>query len=152
MMTDTTLQNWLIEFGFTNPDLNALGKCGLSPLMRAARLGDKDRVHELIQHGVRLNTRNGDGNNALWFACVGEHLEMIRFLINHGIDMNNQNDNGASCLMYASSTGKDRVVATLLECGADIHLKSLDDFTALDVAASFTSLQLLRNAARTVTA
>ncbi len=143
-MSDTTLQSWLDKHGFTSDDLNALGPSGLNPLMRAARLGDADRINELLQHGARLEARNADGNNALWFACVGEHHDIIALLVKHGIDIDNQNDNGATCLMYASSTGKDAVVKTLLANGANATLKSLDDFTALDVAATIGCLQLLR--------
>lgn len=143
-MNDTTLRPWLAEHGFTSDDLNALGPSGLNPLMRAARLGDAKRVNELLQHGARLEARNADGNNALWFACVGEHHDMIALLVKHGIAIDNQNVNGATCLMYASSTGKDAVVQTLLANGANAALKSLDDFTALDVAATIGCLQLLR--------
>jgi ankyrin repeat protein len=141
-----TLQHWLTEHGFTGNDLNALGACGLTPLMRAARQGDADRVDALLSRGAQLETRNGDGNNALWFACVGEHLDMIELLAGRGIDTDNQNDNGATCLMYASSTGKVAVAKVLLACGADTAIKSLDDFTALDVAASIECLHLLRSA------
>ena len=48
--------------------------------------------------------------------------------------------------MYAASSGKDAVVAKLLEAGADISLKNFDDFTALDMASSLGCLQLLRQA------
>jgi thiosulfate/3-mercaptopyruvate sulfurtransferase len=144
-MSDTTLRSWLAEHGFTSDDLNALGPSGLNPLMRAARLGDANLVDGLLQRGARLETRNTDGNNALWFACVGEHHDMIALLVKHGIDIDNQNDNGATCLMYASSTGKDAVVKTLLAHGANAELQSLDDFTALDVAATIGCLRLLRN-------
>lgn len=161
-MNDATLQTWLTEHefadrteasaarqgrrdcGLTRHDLDTPGPSGLNPLMRAARLGDASVVDALLQHGARLETRNSDGNNALWFACVGEHHDMIAKLVQHGIDIDNQNDNGATCLMYASSTGKDAVVQTLLAHGADPALKSLDDFTALDVAATLGCLQLLR--------
>jgi thiosulfate/3-mercaptopyruvate sulfurtransferase len=145
-MNDTTLQHWLAEHGFTSDDINALGACGLTPLMRAARQGDAERVSALLQCGARLETRNADGNNALWFACVGEHLDMIGLLVSLGINMDNQNDNGATCLMYASSTGKEAVVKALLAAGARPELKSLDDFTALDVAATVGCLRLLRRA------
>jgi thiosulfate/3-mercaptopyruvate sulfurtransferase len=146
-MNDTPLQHWLTQHGFASDDINALGACGLTPLMRAARLGDAARVLALLARGAQLETRNADGNNALWFACVGEHLDMIALLAKRGIDLDNQNDNGATCLMYASSTGKDAVVRALLAAGADPRLKSLDDFTALDVAATLDCLRLLRRLA-----
>jgi ankyrin repeat protein len=143
-MNNTTLPLWLAQHGFSGKDLNAVGASGLTPLMRAARLGDLDKIDALLRLGVDLAARNGDGNNALWFACVGEHFDAIALLLERGIDIDNQNDNGATCLMYAASTGKDAVVQTLLAAGANDKLKSLDDFTALDVAATLDCLQLLR--------
>jgi ankyrin repeat protein len=144
-MNTTTLQHWLLEHKFSPNDINAVGESGLTPLMRAARQGNPDRTNTLLRQGARLDIRNGDGNNALWFACVGEHLEMIDLLVKAGIDIDNQNDNGATCLMYASSTGKEAVLQALLASGADTTRKSLDDFTALDVAATIGCLQLLRH-------
>lgn len=143
-MTIDTLQHWLQQHGFSRDDINAVGPSGLTPLMRAARQGEADRVRELLQKGARLETRNADGNNALWFACVGEHLDMIDVLVKRGIDIDNQNDNGATCLMYASSTGKETVLKALLVNGANTALSSLDDFTALDVAATIGCLRMLR--------
>ncbi len=144
-MNEPRLHTWLQEHHFSVDDINALGESGLTPLMRAARQGDADMIHTLLRNGAQLAARNADGNNALWFACVGEHLDIIALLVTAGIDINNQNDNGATALMYASSTGKESVLKTLLNTGADTTLKSLDDYTALDVAATIGCLQLLRN-------
>ena len=58
--------------------------------------------------------------------------------------MDHQNDNGATCLMYAASTGKHAVVEKLLHAGANPQLKTLDDFSALDMAATIECLRLLR--------
>ena len=145
-MNNVTLPLWLAQHGFADKDLNAVGATGLTPLMRAARQGDLDKINALLQLGVDIAVRNNDGNNALWFACVGEHFDAIALLLERGIDIDNQNDNGATCLMYAASTGKDTVVQTLLAAGANNNLKSLDDFTALDVASTIDCLQLLRRA------
>jgi hypothetical protein len=46
--------------------------------------------------------------------------------------------------MYAASTGKHAVVDALLAAGANPRLKTLDDFSALDMAASIECLRLLR--------
>lgn len=56
--------------------------------------------------------------------------------------------NGATCLMYAASSGKTEVLIRLLAGGASLDLTSLDDFSALDMAANIECLQLLSNAAR----
>jgi ankyrin repeat protein len=143
---DKELEDWLMVEGFPTDDINTAVQHGLTPLMKACRAGDTAKVMALLQRGARLDIKNADGNNALWLACVGANLEVIAMLIKAGVDIDNQNDNGATCLMYAASVGKDAVVQALLAAGANSTLKSLDDYTALDMAATLPCLQLLRKA------
>ena len=60
-----------------------------TPLMKAAHLGEIGMIRELIGGRRRLDVRNGDGNNALWLACVGNHLDVDRRAGRFGIDINN---------------------------------------------------------------
>jgi thiosulfate/3-mercaptopyruvate sulfurtransferase len=145
---DEQLGGWLAEHGFEPGDVNGAGDHGITPLMRASKLGDTAIAAGLIRAGARLETRNADGCNALWMACVGAVPAALDLLIKAGIDIDNQNLNGATCLMYAASTGKAEVVAQLIAAGADVRRESLDGFTALDSASTVECLTLLRNAGR----
>ncbi|MFH1817005.1 MAG: ankyrin repeat domain-containing protein [Pseudomonadota bacterium] len=138
------LAHWLQQHGYPDGDPDAVGEHGMTPLMRASKLGDPETVLELLQAGAALDATNADGNNALWLACVGESLGAMDILIRAGVDLDHQNDNGATCLMYAASTGKHAVVDVLLTAGADPRLTTLDDFSALDMAATIECLRLLR--------
>ncbi|GAO35444.1 ankyrin [Sulfuricella sp. T08] len=140
------LRTWLADQGFSSEDIHSTLAGETTPLMRACRLADAAIVAELLVLGAQVDARNSDGNQALWFACFSNSLEIIDLLIATGVDINNQNDNGATCLMYAASSGKDECVAKLLQAGVDTGVKTLDDFTALDMAASLVSLKLLRKA------
>jgi len=142
------LNVWLSAQGFPPHGLDATIANRTTPLMQAARLGEPAIAAALIAAGADLNARNSDGNNALWLACFHGSLEMMDLLIGKGIALDNQNDNGATCLMYAASASKTPVVAKLLEAGADAGLQSLDDYTALDMAANVECLSLLRKAAK----
>lgn len=141
-----TLLHWMAVQGFAGADINATIANRSTPLMQAARLGELAIAEELIACGAALQASNLDGNNALWLACVGGNASLVELLIDRGIDINHQNDNGASCLMYAASAGKTAIVDCLLKRGADTALKTLDDFTALDMAANLECLNLLRKA------
>lgn len=141
-----TLLRWMSEQGFVGNDINATIANRSTPLMQAARLGELAIAEELLNCGASLNATNLDGNNALWLACFGGNAALVALLIAKGIAINHQNDNGASCLMYAASAGKTAIVDCLLKGGADTTLKSLDDFTALDMAANIECLNLLRKA------
>ena len=142
------LSAFLTEHGFQSNDINAPQADGrFTPLMRAAKLGRLDIVDELLALGVDLNALNADGCNALWLACYNGSHEIIEILIAAGIDIDLQNGNGASALMYVSSNSKPDLVKLLLEKGANPKLKKLDDFSALDLAASVECLKLLKKAA-----
>jgi rhodanese-related sulfurtransferase len=141
---EETLQRWLAAQGFPPGDVNSIIANEKTPLMKAAHQGQGAIVRELLAAGARPEAKNADGNNALWLACVGGHLDVIDLLVEAGID--NRNLNGATALMYASSSGKAAVVAHLLAKGADTAAETLDGFTALDMAASVECLALLRRA------
>ncbi|MGO8910795.1 MAG: ankyrin repeat domain-containing protein [Bradyrhizobium sp.] len=139
---EAELQHWLAAQQFPSADVNSVIANFTTPLMKASHQGDGKIARLLIAAGAQANTRNADGNNALWLACVGGHLDMIDTLVEAGID--NRNDNGATSLMYAASSGKAAVVERLLAKGADVTPETLDGFSALDLAQTAECLTLLR--------
>lgn len=136
------LAAWLANEGFIGPD--GRGAHGNTPLMVAAWRGAASIVDALLAHGVVLDAVNGDGNNALWLACVNGDPEVMKRLVAAGVPVNHVNTTGATCLMYAASSGKADVLRMLLALGADTTLRTQDDFSALDMAASIDCLKLLR--------
>jgi len=142
------LAAWLAAEGFDAIQPGAPGKHGNTPLMHAAWRGAADMVDALLAFGVATDAVNHDGNNALWLACVHGEPALMRKLVAAGVPLDHANLVGATALMYASSSGKHVVLATLLELGANPHLQSQDDYTALDMVASRECLQLLRAATR----
>ena len=151
-MLNPPLALWLEQHGYPCTDLEAVAEHGMTPLMRASKAGDSAIVSGLIRAGARIDTRNADGNHALWLGCVGANLDTLDVLIRAGSRLDHQNDNGATCLMYASSTGKHEVVERLLAAGARPDIKTLDDFSALDMAATIECLSLLRAAEKAMLA
>ncbi|GLU32178.1 ankyrin repeat domain-containing protein [Trinickia caryophylli] len=142
---EPALAAWLASTGFAGP--NARGAHDNTPLMVAAWRGRHDIVDVLLAHGVPLDATNADGNNALWLACVHGEPRGIETLAKAGVPLDHMNFTGATCLMYAASSGKADVVRTLLALGASPSIRSQDDFTALDMAATPECLQLLRRCA-----
>lgn len=144
MLSENTKQ-WLNGNGFDPDDLNRPGRHEDTPIILASRRGEEVVVSELLAAGVDINHRNMDGTNALWASVVANSFTIADTLIAGGADIDNQNDNGATALMYAASNGKPEWVKYLLEKGADSALKSLDDFTALELANTVEILRMLRN-------
>lgn len=140
----TALEQWLKNQCFNINNLDARIGNNETALMRAARMGALPIVIELIEAGATIDSRNADGNTALWFACFSGSEEVVQCLIEAGANLDNQNDNGATALIYAASAGKTRMVHLLVNAGTDIKLATLDEFTALDVAANRDILRYLR--------
>ena len=69
MTSSPDLKAWLRAEGF-GEDLEAVVANATTPLMRAALKGDVEMAKALLAAGANIAARNGDGNNALWLACV----------------------------------------------------------------------------------
>ncbi|MEY2843393.1 MAG: hypothetical protein RI920_1430 [Pseudomonadota bacterium] len=140
------LAAWLQAEGFT--DAHTPAAHGNTPLMHASWRGEQGIVELLLAQGVSLDAVNGDGNNALWLACVSRVPELVKRLAEAGVPIDHTNLTGATSLMYASSSSKPEIVQALLEVGADPFIQTQDDYSALDMAASLPCLQLLRAATK----
>lgn len=140
------LSQWLAANGYSSDELEKTGFNGETALMFAARRGRTDHLVELIDRGADLEARNHDGNSAVWLACYSNDIHCLTELIRCGANLNVQNDNGATPLIYSASAGREAMVKQLIAAGANPYLKTLDDFTALDVASTLPILRLLKNA------
>lgn len=141
------LARFIDEFHFDRENLDSPWDHALTPLMRAALLGEDGLAAELLAHGVNIHLRNTDGNNALWLACVSGNGVLVQRLIDAGIDLDNRNLTGATALMYTASSGKHDMMKILLDHGADPFIRTDDDFMAVELAATPECLQLLRHTA-----
>lgn len=95
------LKRWLASKK-TSYDVNArLDSNSTTALMRAARDNNPDILRDLIDAGADPDLTDIRGNNALWYACIGQSLECARLLINADIEADNQNLMGFTALSYA---------------------------------------------------
>jgi len=150
-MNDHELKGWLLQAGFKiseppQTDINSTIANDTTPLMHAARFGNTDVINALLVHGADPALLNADGNGALWFACFANSEACAAALITAGAPLDSQNVNGATALIYCSSAGKTPLVSLLLDAGANTELMTLDDFTALELAANPACLKMLRAA------
>jgi len=141
------LTAFLAEWQYPAGDLEARGRHGLTPLMRAALQGRRELVGELLTLGADVKARNDDGNTALWLGCVSRDAGLVQALIDAGIELDNRNDAGSTALMYTASSDRPELLKLLLEAGADPQVRNFDDLRAVDLAASLACLKLLRHTA-----
>lgn len=141
------LAAFLADWEYPAGDLNARGRHGLTPLMRAALQGERAIVEELLALGVDLHARNDDGNTALWLGCVSRDAGLVQDLVEAGSELDNRNDAGSTALMYTASSDRPQLLELLLAAGADPQVRNFDDLRAVELAASKTCLKLLRHTA-----
>ncbi|MAS26129.1 MAG: hypothetical protein CMI03_04790 [Oceanospirillaceae bacterium] len=138
------LRQWMLEHNFMLANLDERGDNNETALMHACRAGLYPFARELVLAGAGIDLVNKDGNNALWMACQSGNEDIVNLLLNNDIDMDQQNDHGATALIYTASAGNLALTAMLIEAGADTTLTTLDDFSALDVAANAKTLRMLQ--------
>lgn len=89
-----------------------------------------------LAHGADLHSTNRFGGTALIPACERGHVETVRRLIAAGVDVDHVNHLGWTCLLEAVILGDggpahQRIVALLIEAGADLQLADRDGVSAL---------------------
>jgi thiosulfate/3-mercaptopyruvate sulfurtransferase len=148
-MNDNELKCWLLQAGFKVSDplsagINVTLANNTTPLMHAARTGNIEIIEALLARSADPSLMNADSNGALWFACFADCEDCVAALIKAGAPLDTQNVNGATALIYCASTGKTPLVRLLLDEGANTQLMTLDDFTALELAANIHCMRMLK--------
>ena len=105
----------------------------------------------LLEAGFDPSNRSSKGENALMLAARAGHVDIVKLLIVHGVDPSVSDAQGCNVAHYAVDGGHVEVIYALrhykLDWGAkgrmSIHGVTLEDVTALHLAAKFTNSTLL---------
>ncbi|EJP69845.1 ankyrin repeat-containing protein [Beauveria bassiana ARSEF 2860] len=101
----------------------------------AAKAGNVCWVEQLIQEGVKPDSKNPKGLTPLWIAAREGHDAVVRILAQRlDVDVNSLSIAGRSPLFWPSNYGYEKVVAILLEAKADPGLVDENGDTAVSVA------------------
>lgn len=76
--------------------------------------GDAELVAMLLERGVNVNARRGDGNTPLHDAVDTENVEIAKLLLNKNANVNAKDDKGYIPLHYAVKLGKEEMVKVLV--------------------------------------
>jgi ankyrin repeat protein len=123
-------------------------------LFDAASKGSLLTLQQLVLAGTDINTTNNNGDTALHWAALGDHLDVVKFLHSKGIDINRTNQSGGSALHWAARKGHVEIVRYLLSSGVCMQDVSLciDPYlrtnngnkTALDIAEKEHHLEVVK--------
>jgi ankyrin repeat protein len=101
---------------------------GVTPLHRAAWVGDVSDMRALLANGIAVDTRDSYGRTPLCYAADGGKTVAIAFLIGKGAHVDAHAKSGWTALMAAANA---ETVRLLLKEGADPNARCLGGGTAL---------------------
>ncbi len=113
--------------------------------LQAAASGDLAAMAALLERGVDINTRNGNGETALRIAAVNNDVPTTRFLLDKGADPNRADNTGRTPLSRAAGEGFNVLLKLLLAApGIDVDAQKIDGDTALRLAVVGNQLESTR--------
>ncbi|XP_071086040.1 serine/threonine-protein phosphatase 6 regulatory ankyrin repeat subunit C-like [Haliotis cracherodii] len=127
----------LVKDSVTNHrvDINSRGRYGRTPVMKAAEKGHKEVLDLLKSNGCDVNLKDDNGNNILHVACIGGHVEIVKFVLSQGlVGINSRGQYGRTPAMMAAGGQHIEVVEVLFDTGADLSLTDNDSNNILHVA------------------
>ncbi len=120
------LATWSVKSDMVRLLLEAGADVGLA---EAALLNDCDQAQALLAAGADLNLE--EMTNALLWAAVGGHTDMVRILLDNGAPVDAADHHGRTALIQAALYGWVAVMRLLLEQGAAPNAASHNGATAL---------------------
>jgi len=121
---------------------------GTTPFHRACASNDIPLIEYLLDHGAEINLHTAANQSCMMLAVEGrgredEIIETLRVLKKRGADPNvvhriiyMNREHGGTALHLATQKGAKKIMAELVELGADPDTKDEDGLTALDYAMS----------------
>ncbi|KAF7852265.1 hypothetical protein BT93_L5402 [Corymbia citriodora subsp. variegata] len=105
-------------------------------LCTAARKGEAQQIHRLLENGAAINGRDQHGWTALHRAAFKGHTEAAKALLEKGIDIDAKDEDGYTALHCATESGHMEVVELLVKKGADAEARTNKGLSALQIAES----------------
>ncbi|XP_067648882.1 ankyrin repeat, PH and SEC7 domain containing protein secG-like [Haliotis asinina] len=93
----------------------------LSPLLQAAMKGNINVFELFACTGSNVSRVDLNGYNVLHFACMGEHMSLVKYIVSQGsVDINSRSIHGLTPLMFAVVQHCKDIFDFLLSMGANV--------------------------------
>jgi ankyrin repeat protein len=128
--------NKMIKYLLKNgANVNVTNKEKETPLIKALKWGDEERVMMLVKAGADLTVKDKDNDTIFHWACRGGGEPLAKKIIDLGVDVNVKGSSDFTPLHWACYEGHKNIVELLLAQGADINAQNDSGATALHLAA-----------------
>ncbi|UYV79819.1 PPP1R16B [Cordylochernes scorpioides] len=114
-------------------------------LLEAAARGDVEEVRRLLLLGVSPDSTNEDGLTALHQCCIDASEPILRVLLEFGANVNAQDSERWTPLHAAATCGHLKLVALLVERGADLLAVNADGNMPYDICEDEATLDLIES-------
>ena len=118
------LKKWLAQGADPTEELN-----------NAIVANDIGRVRYLLDHGAKINSRDGEGNTPLIDAIRFGFMAVATYLAEHKAEIDLADRNNWTPLMFAAWNDQPDLVQMLVAHGAKLDAKDNDGLTPLAIAA-----------------
>ncbi len=99
-------------------DIDSGDRYGLTALMIASSMGNREMVAFLLNNGADPNIANKHGMTPFMFAVQRRAIDVANLLLANGSDLNARNRDGATALTLAKKQKKYRMIEYLEMAGA----------------------------------
>ena len=151
--------NQAVEKSSKHPTLGKDRWPGSTPLLHAARLGNRPIVEMLLaRESIDVDKANVQGGTPVFAAAAAGHLEVVRLLADKGANLDlattrwwkitkqliRARGGGMTPLFVATANGYLEVVRLLADRGAALDLANKNGWTPISVASHFGHLEIVR--------
>jgi len=127
------------------PLIRMIPPSGCPPLHKAAAVGSRDRVEELVRADPgSVDSRDKRDRTPLHHAAGRNRVDVVRTLLAHGADVNARDADGDTALHCAALQNFPAVIDVLLEHGAMPNAKNKEGSTPIVEAALMNAKRAAR--------
>ena len=105
--------NRFIYSSYFKPDFDFSKENGISPIMYAARNGNKFILNLLIRKNAKIDLNDNEGKTALMYAARRGNKEILSILIDKGADVQAKDKNGYTATKWAELFNQKDIVEFL---------------------------------------
>jgi hypothetical protein len=117
----------------------------MTPLSKASRDGDINKINALISSGGNINERDPKwGWTPLHYAAYYNQIDAVKLLIEKGANVNIADEQGDTPLLLVAWFNNKDTINVLVDSGADINIRNRNGSTALIVAIQAGQIEIAR--------